>query len=289
MRREFAEKQWTKPRTPGVTPFPADYFKTEREFALWVMEHEYQHSLVPPPPKTVPPEEYARFEDSINRAASRGRGMPEVRKEAAVPAQAPAAPAPSVQFAGINIWSGSKDRLGAALTNMTVRANEKGTLDRQYTVTFDNVIYRDAEQAYQKLKKVGAPVAENLPLMTQIITAKLQQHPQLVSDIDARGGEPWLLASQHTVPTATRHDWEGVGIKSPFMRALIDAYRTVKQAAPTARLPRRPPRLLQSKAPWQKPGSLTVCRLTGLSKTRTRSLLETSGRRKTWRGWRSGR
>ena len=50
LRKKFDEKAWTKPRrqTDGsfVTPFSEDFFSTYEQWEKFVLEHEYQHSLL---------------------------------------------------------------------------------------------------------------------------------------------------------------------------------------------------------------------------------------------------
>lgn len=137
---------------------------------------------------------------------------------------------------GVNIWSGSMDRLGAALTNMTVLARRKGRLDRDYAVEMGGRIYQDAEAAYQALKARSGDVET----AARVIAAKLQQHPQLVEWIRARGGRAWLLSCSHRTGARSAHLqwWEGEGAASPFIRALVEGYERATALSEALRVER---------------------------------------------------
>ena len=73
----------------------------------------------------------------------------------------------------------------------------------------------------------------NEALMQRIIEAKLRQYPQLVKDIDRKGGAPWIEASEHTVNKERPNlNWEGKGLESNFIKVLRDAYVAVKSKQP---------------------------------------------------------
>ena len=88
----------------------------------------------------------------------------------------------------INIWSGSSEMngLGAALTNPTELSFKKGKIKHHYPVVFNNQQYPDAEAAYQAYKT--GYIEPDKQIMTAVIKAKLEQHPQLLSAITFRGG-----------------------------------------------------------------------------------------------------
>ena len=48
LKRDFVNMPWTKPKTFGVNPLPANTFKTVDEWADFVMLHEYSHSKIRP-------------------------------------------------------------------------------------------------------------------------------------------------------------------------------------------------------------------------------------------------
>lgn len=123
----------------------------------------------------------------------------------------------------INIFSGADTPLGAALTNPTELARQKGNLQRSYPVRFNNKHYPDAETAYQVLKPQAV---DNVELMAEIIVAKFKQHPGLAADVQSRGGAAWLRTCTHFTNARTEgaQRWEGAGLKSPFIRVLADAF-----------------------------------------------------------------
>ena len=111
------------------------------------------------------------------------------------------------------------------------------------TVEFRGTLFDNAEHAYQTWKSGqfnqagydahGGKVSgntdfySNYQLMVDIITAKLEQHPDLVDGIDARGGYEYLSGSTHNV-VGDKY-WESTG-QNKFMQALTQAYTNVKTA-----------------------------------------------------------
>lgn len=126
----------------------------------------------------------------------------------------------------INIWSGCPDPLGAALTNPTELAFRKHRLTRHYPVTDNNgVVYPDAEAAYQRFKRGHAPT--DRVVMQKIIMRKLWMYPELLDDIEQRGGAAWIASCDHLTGRTDR--WTGRGLKgSMFIRVLHAAYLQVQ-------------------------------------------------------------
>jgi len=133
---------------------------------------------------------------------------------------------------GVEISSNAKG-LAGALTNMTELAKRKGNLAQSYPVKFrgKETPYKDSEEAYQALKGVtlenGERTVDTYKLMVEIITAKLQQHPRLASEITKQGGSAWILSSTHQ-PTKKNTVWE-TGGKNWFIKALNEAYLSTTQ------------------------------------------------------------
>ncbi|MFB2970377.1 hypothetical protein ACE1CD_15495 [Aerosakkonema sp. BLCC-F183] len=123
----------------------------------------------------------------------------------------------------INIWSGSKVPLGAALTNPTELSFRKRKIKFHYPIEFRGRAFADAEAAYKHYKT--GDLREDMAIMTEIIVAKLQQHPKLFNAIAANGGIEWLEQCSHRVVGNVR--WEGVGRESNFIVCLIRAYAIV--------------------------------------------------------------
>lgn len=130
---------------------------------------------------------------------------------------------------GINIFSGSSDPLGAALTNPTELARKKGAIKLRYPLAFAGRSWPDVEAAY--LAMAGCDETANDQLMGEMIAAKLRQHPALLEAIDARGGMPFLLASRHWTAARTSgfQAWEGDGLASRFIRNLVTGYTMAQQ------------------------------------------------------------
>lgn len=133
---------------------------------------------------------------------------------------------------GINIFSGADTELGAALTNPTVLARNKGALKRSYPVTFNGNRFPDAEAAYQISKQYAH---DNESLMVEILVAKFRQHPELTAEVSANGGAEWLMTCDHL--TNARSDsaqrWEGRGVESRYIRTLVKAFLLLDNSVDT--------------------------------------------------------
>ena len=123
----------------------------------------------------------------------------------------------------MNIYSGSGG-LGSALTNPTELARHKGKLDRSYGILFNGRAYPDAETAYQRRKTGDVESDDNL--MAEIIRTKLMQYPELLTEINNRGGLEFLRNCVHFTGARTSRfkSWEGRGEESRFIRNLIEGY-----------------------------------------------------------------
>lgn len=132
-----------------------------------------------------------------------------------------------VTVSGINIFSGADTELGAALTNPTELAREKRRVVKRYSVSFDGKMYPDVEQAYHVL--AGADAAIRDALMIELIAAKFQQHPELLVEIQNRGGTDFLTACSHWTNARTEgaQAWEGQGLESRFIRNLVQGFMQV--------------------------------------------------------------
>ena len=123
----------------------------------------------------------------------------------------------------MNIYSGSGG-LGSALTNPTELARRKKKLNRAYMVTLYGHVYADAESAYQALKQ--GQYHEDNATMAYIIAAKFIQHPELLREVEARGGIDFLRKCSHITGARTQafKAWEGRGLQSRFIRNLLAGY-----------------------------------------------------------------
>lgn len=121
-------------------------------------------------------------------------------------------------------------------------ARKLTNIGNNLTVEYKGIVFRNAEHAYQTwksgefdeaaykstaFKPVGTKkvnTSTNYQTMVEILTAKLQQHPELIEGINQRGGLAYLASSTHTV-IGDKY-WESAG-QNKFIEALIDAYNTV--------------------------------------------------------------
>jgi len=141
---------------------------------------------------------------------------------------------PTEQTSKVEISSNAKG-LAAALTNPTELAKSKGNLAESYPITFNGKNYKDVEAAYQALKdkseartKPTKENSNNYRLMVDLISAKLEQHPRLISSITEKGGVDWISSSTHQ-PTKQNTVWE-TGGQDWFIESLADAYRSTQPA-----------------------------------------------------------
>jgi hypothetical protein len=117
-------------------------------------------------------------------------------------------------------------------------------------IMFRGVEYKNSEHAYQtwksgsfskevfdkgnkyekpgptELRSKSNPRGNNTyELMVGVLTAKLEQHPELVSEINSKGGLEFLSKSTHNV-TGDKY-WESTG-ENNFIKALVEAYQSIK-------------------------------------------------------------
>lgn len=133
----------------------------------------------------------------------------------------------------MNISSRAIDPFLAALTNPTEIARRRGNLSRSYPVVDKTGrVWPDSEAAYKAFKTGNTPHDERV--MVRIIAAKLEQHPELVEGIEARGGRAFLEGCDHLVGVRGSR-WEGRGTASRFIRSLIAAYEVaLSRACPSS-------------------------------------------------------
>ncbi|PNG50062.1 MULTISPECIES: hypothetical protein [unclassified Variovorax] len=133
----------------------------------------------------------------------------------------------------LNIFSGAEIPLGAALTNPTELARQKGVLKQSYPVHYNGRRFPDAETAYQVSKQVAPDRDE---MMVEIIAAKFRQHPALAAEVEARGGSEWLATCSHFTQARSEaaRAWEGAGLESRYIRNLVAGFRRFEAGLDTA-------------------------------------------------------
>ena len=135
----------------------------------------------------------------------------------------------------------NQEGLEYGLTNPT-HTSPKGTewtkgdrATRKYLssgIDYNGKHYADVEEAYQALKstkegktKPKREESGNYKLMVNLITAKLNAYPRLITGINNKGGIKYLDKILHQ-PTNSNTVWE-TGGKDWFKKALKDAYQNV--------------------------------------------------------------
>lgn len=139
--------------------------------------------------------------------------------------------------------------LGGQLTNVhkaTAGESEFDVIPSDKTLTLtasDKYKWGKSVEAWYKsnnAKSKGIPEGVegdlyDMKLMVGLITDKLTQHPNLVKQINEKGGLGFLENSTHTMGTGR---WSSANSKNMFMNALIQAYKNVEQLAkPVESLP----------------------------------------------------
>ncbi|NPV12648.1 MAG: hypothetical protein HPY57_12755 [Ignavibacteria bacterium] len=119
---------------------------------------------------------------------------------------------------GVNIYSKSNDILGRRLTNPNWGAKDLMDVERPYK----------ANQA-----KVTAPhlspeeaLRYDMNLMYKLQVKKFRRNPELIDEINERGGLQFILNSEHIVGVKGSR-WEGKGLNSNFIKVLAASYTTV--------------------------------------------------------------
>ena len=124
-----------------------------------------------------------------------------------------------------NIYSGNRKL--AVFTNPTELAFRKGNLRHHYPITFNGVVYADAEAAYQKTvygRKDDFDFCK--ATCVKVLEAKLKQYPIIFDSIKLSGGLKWIARCEHIVHARTSNfkRWEGVGRNSVFINCLYKAF-----------------------------------------------------------------
>lgn len=140
--------------------------------------------------------------------------------------------------------SSYSDNLAFALTNPTHTSPQGNEWNRQWTVgqtkwreylnkgiTFNGVVYKDVEQAYQRNKDKYPIGPARDAFMKELLKIKLTTYPQLIEKINIKGGLLYLKDSTHQ-PTRKNSHWETNG-NNAFIRLLTEAYLEVTQASNT--------------------------------------------------------
>lgn len=146
---------------------------------------------------------------------------------------------PAIQnIQGIDITSKSTDALGKALTNVHYATNGKSKFDikpsnRELTLTKEaKAKWGESVEAWYKSNNAqikGIPEGEqgdkyDFDLMVGLITDKLTQYPNLVQQINERGGIGFLQKSTHNMGTGR---WSSKNPKNMFIKSLIEAYKNI--------------------------------------------------------------
>ena len=132
---------------------------------------------------------------------------------------------PIAKTKGINIWTESDEPLGKVLTNPNWGLNAK-----------DKKRFFDLETRYQANKSKASTdvqrMIEDKKTMQLLMEKKLKQNPEIIREIDKRGGLEFLHGSWH-IPRKSgkvnpKSRWEGKIGESEFINTLIAAYKNVK-------------------------------------------------------------
>ena len=123
-----------------------------------------------------------------------------------------------VKITGINIYSKSNDPLGKRLTNPNWYAKDLMDVETPYKANASKI----------KAPQLNAQEAlrYDMNLMYKLQVQKFQKNPELIDEINERGGLQFILNSEHTVGVRGSR-WEGKGTDSNFIKVLAQSYITV--------------------------------------------------------------
>jgi len=126
--------------------------------------------------------------------------------------------APTQRIQGINISTKSTDPLGKRLTNPNWYAKDLMDVEAPYKANASKI----------KAPKLNAEDAlkYDMNLMYNLQVQKFQKNPELIDEINARGGLQFILNSEHTVGVKGSR-WEGKGLESNFIKVLAQSYTKV--------------------------------------------------------------
>lgn len=157
----------------------------------------------------------------------------------------------------MNIYSKSLDLLGRQLTNPSYAKNNISEFDIQppvgnwvspvgfivpntrrfewaikqhgKDVTLENIWGKSVEAWYIANTVKSSKLQKHI-IMQCLILYKFQTYPFLIKSIDDRGGLEFLKTCDHIIPrNSTRTgNWEGVGLKSNFIKILCNCYCIIK-------------------------------------------------------------
>lgn len=122
------------------------------------------------------------------------------------------------QVQGINISSKSTDILGKRLTNPNWYAKDLMDVETPYKT--------NASKIKAPNLKADDALKYDMDLMHKLQVQKLQRNPELIDEINERGGLEFLKNSSHIVGVKNSR-WEGVGEASNFIKVLIRSYTKV--------------------------------------------------------------
>jgi len=119
---------------------------------------------------------------------------------------------------GINIFTKSTDKLGRQLTNPNWGAKEIMDIEAVYKANASRI------KAPQLDAQAALVYDKNLMYSLQV--QKFRNHPELIEEINKRGGLDFILASSHETGEKNSR-WTGTGMESNFIQVLAKSYETV--------------------------------------------------------------
>lgn len=139
--------------------------------------------------------------------------------------------------------SDSNIKFNAAIGLDTVMSKAQGKIVNDYPITIGRRVYASAWSAIQEeliddyllSDDLLRPITESkdYQLVKTVVLAKLEQYPNLVTALTNSGGVSWIEDCSYFEdnPNIDEH-WQGIGMKSGFIRALIEAYEEKTQIEP---------------------------------------------------------
>jgi hypothetical protein len=124
----------------------------------------------------------------------------------------------SKKVEGINISSRATDKLGKRLTNPNWYAKDLMDVEAPYKANASKIKapHLNAEEALKY----------DMNLMYKLQVQKFQKNPELIDEINERGGLEFIKQSSHVIGVKNSR-WEGEGMNSNFIKVLSRSYTTV--------------------------------------------------------------
>ena len=121
------------------------------------------------------------------------------------------------------IQIGGMDKFGLAINNPADHQNP----DLERPITIRGNTYPSVQHAYSEIvNKDKVPFKQTYGLVKELMTTKLTQYPEILSEIEARGGYKWLYSCSHQLEG--NDFWSGTGKESALIVVISSSMKQAK-------------------------------------------------------------